>query len=84
MENIKAQAIALKPMMTVGKNGLTENSINQIKLHLKAHKLSKVKFLRSFLENQEMSKKEIAQDVATKLGAELVHFVGFTAVYYKR
>jgi putative YhbY family RNA-binding protein len=81
---LKSQAMSLKPAVIIGKQGLTENTIEQIRLHLKSNKMTKVKLSRNFLDESELDKKEIAKEIAEKTKSDLIQQVGFIAVYHKR
>lgn len=78
---LKAVSHSMKSTVQIGKNGLTDSVVKEIKKQLKMNSLVKVKFLRSSLE--EMDKKEMARLVAAKTGARLVHFVGLVATLYE-
>lgn len=85
MTNIKemrTKAKQLKPIINIGKNGLTPEMIDHIKLLLKKKKLIKIKLLKSYMESSE--KKEAAKLLCEKTGGELVEQVGFVVVIYKR
>ena len=77
-----AKAKALKTQVQIGKNGLTQASILQVNMLLKKHKLIKVKFLKSFLENND--KKLVAKKLALLTNSEIVYRTGFVVALYKR
>ena len=79
---LKTKAQAMSPSVQVGKNGLTDNSIKQIALHLKAHKLTKVKFNNNFLDGND--KEESINKLATELKAEIIDKIGNIVVFWKR
>ena len=72
---------AIEPIARIGKNGLTENLIKELKNHLKKRKLIKVKMLKSFIGNK--NRKELAKEIADKTDSKLVHQVGFVVVLKK-
>ncbi len=76
------KAKKLEPVMRIGKNGLTQGVIEEVKKQLMKKKLIKIKFLRHAIEGTD--KKKIGEIVAEKTGAELIHQVGFVVVLYKR
>lgn len=85
MENLielRKKARTLKPIINIGKNGLTEGLLQEIDRMLKKKKLIKIKINRSALDAKE--KKEIAKDILIKTKAELVDFVGFNITLYKK
>ena len=69
-------------ILNIGKNGLTQGVIDELKLHLKKKKTIKVKMLRSFLG--EANKKEKAQEVASACNAEVVNITGLTVLLNRK
>lgn len=78
---LRKKSRELKPIINIGKNGLTEGLLQEIERTLKKKKLIKIKINRSALDAKE--KKEIAKDILIKTKAELVDFVGFNITLYK-
>ena len=76
------KAKLLEPIIRIGKSGLTEGVIEEIKTQLKKNKLIKIKLLKAALVDKD--RKAIAREIAEKTGAELIHQVGFVVVLYKR
>jgi len=68
---------ALSPAIRIGKDGVTENVIKQIKHILKKNKVIKVKFLPSAVGTDKRAQ---AQKLAKDTGTLLVHRVGFVVV----
>ncbi len=66
--------IELKPTVMVGKCGITESVITEIKNQLKNRKVIKVKILRSAKE--EMNRKEIAESIVKLARVKLVELRG--------
>ena len=81
-KDLVEKAKLLEPVIRIGKNGLTDSVVSELKKHLKKKKLVKVKFLKSSLGDK--SRKEFALEIASKSGGELIHQVGFVVVLYKR
>ena len=76
--NLKAQAHHLKPVVLVGKNGITENLLKEINLALDTHELIKIKF-------QESALKLLADSSwVTSLKAELVNTQGHIVTLYRK
>ena len=71
----------IEPILRIGKNGLTETVLKDIKDHLRKRKLIKVKFLRAFIKDK--NKKEVAKEIADKTDSELIQLIGFVVVLYK-
>lgn len=78
MKEEKKKAHKLEPVMQIGKNGLTNPIIKEVKRQLKDKKLIKVKILRSAYGN--VSKKEFARQLALKTDSQLIQQVGFVVV----
>tara|TARA_Y100000310_G_C20683467_1_gene817493 strand:- start:1313 stop:1567 length:255 start_codon:yes stop_codon:yes gene_type:complete len=70
------------PVMILGKGGLTDNIIKDLKQHLKNKKLIKVKLLKSFVEGK--NKKDLFNEIAERTDSELVHKIGFVIVLEKK
>lgn len=81
---LKNKAKSLPASINIGKNGLTDTSISQIKLYIKKNKLCKIKFLKNFIDTFEGNKKDLAVELATRVDAELIDFIGNTVVLYKK
>ena len=75
---LNSQAHPLKPIIQIGKNGLENSVIDSARAALMARELIKVKLLNNSPED-----KEIFQELADMLGAELVQVIGFNGVLYK-
>lgn len=82
IKELKAKAKSIDPIIRIGKKGLTDETVIQIKRLLVKRKLIKIKFLKSFLEDHD--KKRTAEELCSKTGAELIDRVGFVVVIYKR
>jgi len=82
LKELKTKAMNLEPIINVGKAGLTDSVIEEIKVQLKKRKLIKIKFLKSAIENKD--KKQLAQELAEKTESNIIHKVGFVVVLYKK
>lgn len=71
----------LEPAVIIGKQGITDNTITQITNYLEKHNIIKIKFLPSAIGDQD--KKKLAEELAARTGAKLIHRVGFVAVLEK-
>ena len=80
-KKLREEAKLLEPVIRLGKNGLTDNVIGEIKKQLKKRRLVKVKMLRSFLENKD--KKLLANEIAERTGSVMVDMAGFVVVLCK-
>jgi RNA-binding protein len=79
IRDLKARGQLLKPMLKVGKEGLTPQFIAALDDALKHTELLKVKF--ADLKEQ---KKELAPQLAEKTGSQLVMRVGNVVVLYRQ
>ena len=78
---LKEKAKTLEPVIRIGKNGLTENTIKEIKKQLNKKKLIKVKLLRAFINDKD--KKLVANKIAEETNSRIIDLVGFVIVLYK-
>lgn len=75
---LRSLAHELKPLVQVGKSGITEGLIQSVNDVLDQHELVKVRFLEFKDE-----KKELAQEIAEKAPCEQVGMIGHIAIYYR-
>ncbi|MBD8028210.1 ribosome assembly RNA-binding protein YhbY [Ureibacillus sp. 179-F W5.1 NHS] len=76
---LRAEAHHLTPIFQVGKGGVNDQMLRQLRDALEARELIKVRIL----DNCEDEKNEVAESLATGTGAELVQLIGLTVVLYK-
>lgn len=76
---LRSQAHHLKPLVIIGRNGITEQVISAIDLVLKDHELIKIKF-GDFKED----KKEISEEIAQTTKSETVGIIGNIAIFYRQ
>lgn len=76
---LRSMAHNIDPVAYLGKQGLTENVIKQIDVCLEARELVKVKLQ----EGCDLDAKEVANEVAKKLGAEFVQAIGHKFTLYR-
>ena len=69
----------LTPSVQIGKEGLTENVVNQIDVVLENKELVKIKIL----QNSQVEAKQIINELANTLVAEPVQVVGGVMVLYR-
>jgi RNA-binding protein len=80
-KKLKAQAKALKPVVRIGKQGMTDTQVEEIQKNLKTQGLVKIKLLKSALD--VMPKKEFAQAIVAKTKSRLIDHTGFVITVYK-
>lgn len=78
---LKVEASKIKPILNVGKNGVSSALIEEMKKHLKKNRLIKVKLLKSSKEDNDNI--SLAQEIAQSTGSEIVEIKGNTLVLYK-
>jgi len=78
-KTLRSLAHHLKPVVMVGRNGVSEQLIASVNAALKDHELIKVKFL-DFKEE----KKEISQEIASTTKSEVVGIIGNIATFYRQ
>jgi RNA-binding protein len=76
---LRSLAHHLNPIFQVGKGGVNENLIKQVEDTLEVRELLKV----SVLNNCDEDKHEVAEEIASGSGAEIVQIIGNTIVLYK-
>ena len=76
---LKGQAQNLKPMVQIGKNGLTDGAINSINAALSAKELIKIKF-REFKDD----KKDISEKITAETLSLMVGMIGHTLILFKQ
>ena len=77
---LRALANTLDPIMQVGKEGLGDNSIEQINNLFEARELFKI----NILKNCDYTAKELAQQIQQITNCEIVQCIGSKVVLYKK
>jgi len=70
----------LKPVVSVGQNGLTEGVINEVGTALDTHELIKVRLYATGKEE----KRSLLEEICRKTDAELIHSIGHVAAFYRK
>ncbi|HEX9940421.1 MAG TPA: ribosome assembly RNA-binding protein YhbY [Thermoanaerobaculia bacterium] len=78
-KHLRGLAHHLKPVVQVGRNGLTDPVIELIGQALDAHELIKVR-----LADPEGRKRELAEEIADRSGSVRVGLVGNVVTLYRR
>ncbi len=68
----------IKPIVSVGNAGLTENVMSEVELALSHHELVKIK-----IAGNSDERKMIANTIVEQTGAVLVQSIGHTASFYR-
>lgn len=76
---LRGLAHAFKPVVNIGKAGLTDDAFKQIEARLLANELIKVKVM----ENSPISQKECAAELDGREEVAVVQVIGKTLVLYR-
>ena len=79
IRKLRGLAHALKVIVIVGNNGLTENVVNEIDNALEQHELLKVRVNAGDRDDRD----EMIQSMLEKTGAVLIQRIGNVAVLYR-
>ncbi|MBI4453107.1 YhbY family RNA-binding protein [Candidatus Woesearchaeota archaeon] len=77
---LKIKAKALSPLVRIGKAGLNEYVIEEIKKQLLLHKLVKIKLLKSSIHGE---KREFVDELLTQTNSQLILLQGNMVTIYK-
>jgi RNA-binding protein len=75
---LKAKAQLLKPMLKVGKNGLSEAFVQMVETELTRHELVKIKF-----DDLKPEAKTLSRELANRVSAEMILQVGHVVTLYR-
>lgn len=78
---LKATGQSLGVAFQIGKGGVTEGVVSELKTRLEREPLVKVKLLKA--SREEADAKAVAKDLAERAGAILVEVRGHTALFYR-
>jgi RNA-binding protein len=79
---LKKESVGLDPLLSIGKNGMTDSVIDELKKQLKLKKLVKVRIHKTAGEADDM--KETALELCDKCNAFLIDIRGRTVTIYKQ
>lgn len=69
----------IKPIVTIGGAGLTENVMSEVELALSCHELVKMK-----INGDSAERKTMIDKIVAKTGAIVVQTIGHTASFYRQ
>ena len=75
---LKARAHHIKPLVQIGRNGLTPAAIANIDRALTNHTLIKVKYI-----DHKTEKRELSAAIAQETGADIVDLIGNTLILHR-
>lgn len=78
---LRKEATNIKPIINIGKNGLTEPVLEELKKQIKATRLVKVKMLKTSAEGEDI--KASAEKLAEATKTSLIDVRGSTVVLYR-
>ena len=76
---LKSLAHHLKPVVYIGRNGITDTVIEAVDKALSAHELIKVKFI-----DFKDEKKNIIQNIAEKTDSAFISIIGNVAILFRQ
>ncbi|OIO67679.1 MAG: ribosome assembly RNA-binding protein YhbY [Zetaproteobacteria bacterium CG12_big_fil_rev_8_21_14_0_65_55_1124] len=79
-KKLKQAAHHLKPLIRVGQKGMTDSLVTETDACIERHELIKVHVAAG--ERDERS--ALATELATKIGADLVHSIGKVFILYRK
>lgn len=82
IKDMRRESKTMTPNILIGKNGLSDQVLKNIKTELSKHKLVKLKILKSLIS--ETDKNAIFAEIEEKSGAKVVQKIGFTITLTKR
>ena len=77
--HLRALGNALEPVMQIGKDGLSDNSLTAIRQVLEAREIAKFRVL----QNCDDDPKILANQIAQQINAEVVQVIGKKMVFYR-
>lgn len=77
---LRAEAHALDPVVSLGKEGMTDSVLGAVHEALLAHELIKIRVL----ENAPLTRQQAAEELPSLVKGELVGLVGRVLILYKR
>ncbi len=79
-QQLRAMGNSLKATVQIGKDGLSHNVVDMCERSLEAHELVKVNILKSC----PTSANELAFDLSSETGSDVVHIIGRTILLYRQ
>lgn len=76
----RSLANTMQPILQIGKNGISDNTIKQVDDALEARELIKI----TVLETAGEGTRELAHEVASKVNAEVIQVIGSKFVLYRK
>jgi RNA-binding protein len=85
-QDLRSKAKMLSPILQIGKNGLTQGSIDLIDRELEQKGLIKIKMLKGSLpeDASKADRKDLAQQMADATHSQIIEQVGNIVVLYRK
>jgi len=80
LKSLKNLAHHLKPIVTIGQNGITENVLNELEIALNYHELVKIKLAAG----QREERQEMIRKICKQTKADKVQEIGKTLTLFRR
>ncbi len=82
IKNLRAEShrMKLRPIVTIGQNGLSENVQNEIEIALEHHELIKIRIPAM----DKAGKKQMLESICSRTNAVLITAIGNVAIIYRR
>ena len=78
---LKREVAEEKPLIWIGKNGVTEEVIKEVSNQLERNQVVKIKILKTIIKTSNI--KELAEEIVDKTGSTLIDARGHNLVIYK-
>ena len=76
---LRSQSHHLEPVVLIGKNGLTDGTIETVNRALEAQELIKIKF-----REYRNEKKSLSQEISESTASDVVGMIGHTVILYRQ
>ena len=84
IKTLRSKGKALEPILHIGKNGITQGTIDLIARELEQRNLIKIKLNKAAVgDGGKADRKAMAEEICQKTHAKLVELVGNTLVLYR-
>lgn len=74
------ERISGKVDLQLGKKGISNSFLKEVKSRLEKQGVVKIRILKSFIKSTELNRREVARRIAESSGAELVDMRGYTFI----
>jgi len=81
-KQLRKESKILSPGIIIGKNGLSDNVVKNIKTELSKNKIVKIRILKSYIDSA--GKDRAFKEIEENTDARVVHKIGFTISLTKR